>query len=58
MMDAPQEFTTKERAMSPIVERGALGGGETDVGGAAGVDEVPTMQVYSIDTLLGDIYEL
>ena len=57
-MDAPEEFAIKERAMSPIVERGALGGGDIDVGGAIGVDEIPTTQVHSIDILLGDIYEL
>jgi len=57
-MDAPEEFTTEERVESLIAKGYASSGGDTIVGGAMGMDEAPTTQIHSIDTLLGDIYEL
>ena len=41
-MDALEDFVTEERETSLVVKRGAPGGGNTDVGGATRVDEVPT----------------
>lgn len=51
MVDTPKELVPEEGAMSPIIE-GAI------PSGVMGVDDALTTQVPSIDTLLGDIYEL
>jgi len=51
MMDALEELALEEGGASSIAE------GPT-IGGMVGVGEAPATQVPSIDTLLGDIYEL
>lgn len=51
MVDALKELTPKEGVASSIIEGATLGGIQR-------VKEALTTQVPSIDTLLGDIYEL
>ena len=50
-MDAPKELVLEEEATSPII-MGATSGG------VGGVEDALATQVPSINTLLGDIYEL
>lgn len=52
MMDVDKVLISKERAMSLIKEGVTLGGGDDDRG------DILMTQIFSIDTLLGDIYEL
>lgn len=50
-MDDTEELILKERVASPVEEGVTIGGGDDDRG------DILVMQIPSIDTLLGNIYE-
>jgi len=58
MVDAPKELILKERATSLVAKGGMSGGVGANTDGVERVDDAPTTQIHSIDTFLGDTYEL
>lgn len=58
MMDVSKEFIPKGRSKSPIDEGITTGGREDGTSGELIEEDILMIQIPSIDSLLGDIYDL